>query len=136
MNPLFNFFDDKTATEKEAQKKKLNECKEAFKAKKDIAVTVAQKAYKLFCCFVVGKVQTQLDRIVNKMHTNNLWIGINGKANKGICVRSWISFMDCIKLLKITVFPAGAAEKHTTCSRQSRSPSESWCVNLCHTWGS
>ncbi len=33
---------------------------------------------------------------------------MNGKSNKGICVKSWISFMDCIEL---TVFPAGAAEK-------------------------
>jgi hypothetical protein len=45
------------------------------------------------------------------MHTKNPWIGVNGKANKGICVRSWISFMDCIKLHKLTVFLADATEK-------------------------
>jgi hypothetical protein len=53
----------------------------------------------------------QWDRIVNKMHTKNLWVGVNGKSNKGICMKSWISFMDCIKLHKLTVFPADAAEK-------------------------
>ncbi len=54
----------------------------------------------------------QWDRIVNEMHTKNpCWIGMNGKSNKGICVISWISFMDCIELHKLTIFPADAAEK-------------------------
>ena len=53
----------------------------------------------------------QWDRIINKMHRKNPWISINGKSNKGICVKSWISFMDCIELHKLTVFPADAAEK-------------------------
>jgi hypothetical protein len=58
-----------------------------MKAKKTFTVEVAQKAYKLFDCFVVGKVQMQWDRIVNKMHTQKPWIGMNGKSNKGICVK-------------------------------------------------
>ncbi len=36
---------------------------------------------------------------------------MNGKANKGMYVHSWISFMDCIELHKLTVFPADAAKK-------------------------
>jgi hypothetical protein len=100
MSPLLNVLDDKTANEKEARKKK-----------KDIAVKKAQKAYELFRCFVVGKARTNWDRIVNEMHTKNPWVGMNGHSNKGLCVHSWISFMDCIELHKITVFPADAAEK-------------------------
>jgi hypothetical protein len=53
----------------------------------------------------------QWDRIVNEMHTKNPWVGVNGKSNKGIRVKSWISFMDCIELHKLTIFPADAAEK-------------------------
>ncbi len=53
----------------------------------------------------------QWDRIVKETHTKNLWIGVNGKSNKGIHVKSWISFMDRTKLHKLTVFPADAAEK-------------------------
>jgi hypothetical protein len=53
----------------------------------------------------------QWDRIVNKMHTKNPWIGVNGKSNKGTRVKFWLSFMDCIELHKLTVFPADAAEK-------------------------
>jgi hypothetical protein len=111
MSPFFNFPDNKTAAKKEVQKKKLNKFKEIFKAKEDFTITEAQKAYKLFRCFVVGKAQTQWDRIINKMHTKNPWIGVNGKTNTGLHVRSWISFMYCIKLHKLTVFPADATEK-------------------------
>jgi hypothetical protein len=36
---------------------------------------------------------------------------VNGKSNKGICMKSWILFVDCIRLHKLTIFPADAAEK-------------------------
>ncbi len=48
---------------------------------------------------------------MNEMHTKSPWIGVNGKSNKSICMKFWISFMDCIELHKLTVFPADAAEK-------------------------
>jgi hypothetical protein len=44
------------------------------------------------------------------MNMKNPWIGVNGKSNKGIRVKSWILFMDCIELHKLTIFPADAAE--------------------------
>ncbi len=111
MSPFFNFPEGETVTAKEARKKKLNKLNESLKAKKTFAVEVAQKAYKLFRCFVVHEGRTQWDRIVNKMHTKNPWIGVNGKSNKGIRVKSWISFMDCTELHKLTVFPADATKK-------------------------
>ncbi len=95
MSPFFNFPEDKTATKKEARKKKFNELNKSLKAKKSIMVELVQKAYELFCCFVVGKAQTQWGRIVNEMHTKNPWIGVNGKSNKGILrnpgFHSWIA---------------------------------------------
>jgi hypothetical protein len=111
MSPFFNFPEDETMAEKEARKKKLADLNDSLKAKKSFVVDQAQKAYELFRCFVIGKAQTQWDRIMNEMHTKNPWIGVNGKPNKGIRVKSWISFMDCIKLHKLTVFPADPAEK-------------------------
>jgi hypothetical protein len=66
MSPFFNFPEDDTPAEKEARKKKLADLNESLKAKKSFAVDQAQKAYKLFRCFIVGKVQTQWDCIVNK----------------------------------------------------------------------
>jgi hypothetical protein len=55
MSPFFNFPEDKTVAAKEARKKKLNKLNKSLKAKKSIAVELAQTAYKLFHCFVVGK---------------------------------------------------------------------------------
>ncbi len=59
MSPFFNFPEDETVAAKEARKKKLNKLNESLKAKKTFAVEVAQKAYKLFHCFVVGEARTQ-----------------------------------------------------------------------------
>jgi hypothetical protein len=75
------------------------------------AIAETQKAYKMFHCFVVGDPQTQWDKIVHEMHIKDPWIGVNGSSNKGICVRSWLSFLDCIKLHKLTIFPVDATEK-------------------------
>ncbi len=84
MSPFLNFPEDETQAKKEARKKKLANLNKSLKAKKSFAVNQAQKAYKLFHCFVVGKAQTQWDSIVNELHTKNPWIGVNGKSNKGI----------------------------------------------------
>ncbi len=71
MSYFFNFPEDKTPAEKEARKKKLTDLNKSLKAKKSFAVNHAQKVYELFRCFIVGRAQTQWDRIVNKMHTKN-----------------------------------------------------------------
>jgi hypothetical protein len=78
---------------------------------KSVTVAEAQKAYEVFHCFVVGNLRTQWDRIVHKMHTKDPWIGMNGSSNKGPHIHSWLSFQDCIKLHKFTVFPVNATEK-------------------------
>jgi hypothetical protein len=119
MSPFFDFPEDETAAKREARKKKLSDLNKSLKAKKSFAVDQAQQAYKLFCCFVVGEAQTQWDRIVNEMHTKNPWVGVNGKSNKGICMKSWISFMDCIELHKLTIFPADTAEKQSYFMQQT-----------------
>jgi hypothetical protein len=54
-SPYFNFPEDETPTKKKVRKKKLSNLNKSLKAKKPFVVDQAQKAYKLFCCFVVGK---------------------------------------------------------------------------------
>ncbi len=98
MSPYFNFPEDNTPAEKESRKKKLTDSNKSLKAKESFVFGQAQKAYKQFCCFVVSKARMQWDRIVNIMHTKNLWIGVNSKSNKRISH-------------KVTAFPADAAEK-------------------------
>jgi hypothetical protein len=58
MKPLFKFPDDKTKAEKQDWKQKPLEYKEILKAQKSVVVAEAQKAYKVFHCFVVGNLQT------------------------------------------------------------------------------
>jgi hypothetical protein len=132
MSPLFNFPEDETPAEKESRKKKLADLNESLKAKKSFAVEQAKKAYKLFRCFIVGKARMQWDRIINKMHMKNLWIGVNGKSNKGTCVKSWLSFMDCIELHKLTIFSAGAAEKQRYYMQQTIKKAPASCsASIC-----
>jgi hypothetical protein len=111
LHPLLEFPDNKTETAKEESKKKLLEITKTLNTKRNFAITEALKAYKLFCCFVVGKAQTQWDKIVTEMHSKDPWIGVNGKSHRGLCVHSWLFFQDCIKLHKLTDFPADTAEK-------------------------
>jgi hypothetical protein len=80
--------DDKTESKKEECKKKLLDFKKTLKTKHDLAVVEALKAYKLFSCFVIGKAQTQWDKIMHKMHSKDPWVGVNGKSHKGprLCI--------------------------------------------------
>ncbi len=89
----------------------LDQFKDILKAKKVTAIAMTGQAYKMFRLFVVGDQQTQWDKIVQEMHTKDPWIGMNGVSHKGIHIRSWPAFLDCIKLHKLTIFPVDAAEK-------------------------
>jgi hypothetical protein len=111
MKPLFEFPEDETKAEQDIQKQLHSEYKEILKTKKGVAVVEAQKAYEVFRCFVIGNPQTQWDRIVHKMHTKDPWIGVNGSSNKGSHICSWPSFMDCIKLHTLTIFPVVITDK-------------------------
>jgi hypothetical protein len=118
MNPYFEFSEDKTEEEKETWKQMLSKYKEIHKAKKLFAITETQKAYEMFHCSVVGNPQIQWDKIVHEMHTKDPWISVNGSSNKGPRVCSWPSFLDCIKLHKLTIFPVDATEKQRHYMRQ------------------
>jgi hypothetical protein len=48
---------------------------------------------------------------VHKMHSKDSCVGMKGKSHKGLRVLSWLSFQDCLKHHKLTIFPADATEK-------------------------
>jgi hypothetical protein len=54
MKPLFEFPEDKKEAEKQVLKQMLSEYKEILKAKKSVMAAEAQKAYEVFCCFIVS----------------------------------------------------------------------------------
>ncbi len=45
------------------------------------------------------------------MHKCDSWAAVNGQVTKGRRPRRWMSFLHCLKLHKLTVFNADAAEK-------------------------
>ncbi len=45
------------------------------------------------------------------MYCKDPWIGLNSQSHKDLCVQSWLSFHDCIKLHKLSIFLADAAKK-------------------------
>jgi hypothetical protein len=45
------------------------------------------------------------------MHKRDLWAAVNGQVTKGRHPGTWMSFRDCLKLHKLTVFSADAAKR-------------------------
>jgi hypothetical protein len=58
-----------------------------------------------------GDAQSQWDRVCREMHESDSWAAVNGKITEGRRPRTWMSFLDCLELHKLTVFSADAAEK-------------------------
>jgi hypothetical protein len=45
------------------------------------------------------------------MHKHDSWAAVNGQVTKGRCCKTWMSFLDCLELHKLTVFSADAARR-------------------------
>ncbi len=69
------------------------------------------KTYKQLRNLLSGDAQSQWDLVCRKMQDRNLWAGVNGQVTKGGRPQMWMSFQDCLKLHKLTVFSADAAKR-------------------------
>jgi hypothetical protein len=69
------------------------------------------KSYKQLRNLLSGNEQSQWDCVCCKMHERDSWAAVNGQVTKGRRPRTWMSFLDCLKLYKLTVFSADAAER-------------------------
>ncbi len=58
-----------------------------------------------------GNAQSQWDCVCRKMHERDLWAAVNGQVTEGRHPRTWMSFLDCLELHKLTVFSADAAKR-------------------------
>ncbi len=58
-----------------------------------------------------GDAQSQWDRACCEMHERDSWAAVNGQVTEGRRPRTWMSFLDCLELHKLTVFSADAAER-------------------------
>ncbi len=69
------------------------------------------KSYKQLRNLLSGNAQSQWDRVCCKMHERDSWAAVNGQVTKGRHPQTWMSFLDCLELHKLTVFSADAAER-------------------------
>jgi hypothetical protein len=69
------------------------------------------KAYKQLKNLLSGDFQSQWDCVCCKMHKHDLRAGVNSKATKERRPHTWMSFQDCLELLKLTVFSSDAAKR-------------------------
>jgi hypothetical protein len=65
------------------------------------------KSYKQLRNLLYGDAQYQWDRIC----CPDSWAAVNGQVTKGRHPQMWTSFLDCLKLHKLTVFSADAAKR-------------------------
>jgi hypothetical protein len=69
------------------------------------------KTYEQLRNLLSGDAQSQWDRVFREMHVHDSWAAVNGQVTEGRHPRTWMSFMDCLKLHKLTVFSADAAKR-------------------------
>jgi hypothetical protein len=53
------------------------------------------------------------------MHKRDSWAAVNGQVTKGRLPQMWTSFLDCLKLHKLTVFSADAAKRERVYIQQA-----------------
>ncbi len=69
------------------------------------------KTYKQLRNLLSGDAQSQSDRVCCEMHKRDLCISVNVQVTKGRHPRTWMSFLDCLELHKLTVFSADVAKR-------------------------
>ncbi len=69
------------------------------------------KSYEQLRNLLSGNAQSQLDCVCHKMHECDSWAAVNGQNTKGRRPQTWMSFLDCLELHKLTVFSTDAAKR-------------------------
>jgi hypothetical protein len=69
------------------------------------------KSYEQLRNLLSGDAQSQWDCVCREMHKRDWWAAVIGQVTKGRHPRTWMSFLDCLKLHKLTVFSADAAKR-------------------------
>jgi hypothetical protein len=79
-------------------------------AQKDHDKAIA-KSYEQLRNLLSGNAQSQWDRVCREMHKCDSWAAVSGQVTNGRRPRTWMSFLDCLELHKLTVFSANPAER-------------------------
>jgi hypothetical protein len=82
-----------------------------------------------------GDAQSQWDHVCRKVHESDSWAAVEVKITDGRRPRTWMSFLDCLKLHKLTVFSADAAEKQRFYIQQAvRKPQRATVDSISREW--
>ncbi len=69
------------------------------------------KLYKQLRNLLSSNAQSLWDRVCHEMHKCDLGTAVNDQVTKGRHPQTWMSFLNCIELHKLTVFSADAAKR-------------------------
>jgi hypothetical protein len=69
------------------------------------------KTYKQLRNLLSSKAQSQWDCVCREMHKRDSWAAVNGQVTEVRHPQTWLSFLDCLELHKLTVFSAETAER-------------------------
>jgi hypothetical protein len=69
------------------------------------------ESYKQLRNLLSGNTQSQWDCVRCKMQERDSWAAVNGQVTEVRHPQTWMSFLDCLKLHKLTVFSADAAKR-------------------------
>jgi hypothetical protein len=69
------------------------------------------ESYEQLTNLLSSNAQSQWERVYCKVHERDSWAAVNGQVTKGRRPQTWMSFLDCLELHKLTVFSADASKR-------------------------
>ncbi len=100
-----------TSVDVTARKVEIEQTHQMFQEAQKAHDKVIAELYKQLRNLLSGDAQSQWDRICHKMHKRDSWAAVNGQVTEGRRPQTWMSFLGCLELHKLTVFSADTAER-------------------------
>ncbi len=100
-----------TSIDVTARKVKIEQTQQMFQEAQKAHNKAITKSYEQLRNLLSGDTQSQWYRICCKMHAHDLWAAVNSQVTKGRRPRTWMYFLDCLELHKLTVVNAGPAKR-------------------------
>jgi hypothetical protein len=77
------------------------------------------KSYEQLRNLLSGNAQSQWDCVCREMHERDSWAAVNSQVTKGRRPQTWMSFLDCLELHKLTVFSADTSKRQRFYTQQA-----------------
>jgi hypothetical protein len=100
-----------TSVDVTARKVKIEQTQQMLQEAQKTHDKAIAKSYEQLRNLLSRDAQSQWDCVCREMHEHDLWAAVNGQVTKGRRPQTWMSFLDCLELHKLTVFSADAAKR-------------------------